>query len=263
MTLRERGRAAQVAKAFLTPGLRLRPNDLSSLFGGGPVWIAGPVGKVALYQEGRGPAVLFVHGWEGQVNDFAPLIRGCVHAGFRVIAVDLPGHGASDGATVSIPTCAESLMSAERALGEFYAVIGHSVGSLAAVHAAALGFHAKRMVLISSPARYEDYARKFGIRSGLSLEQTDEMIEMLEAMGTSIRSISLPAIAESLEQDALFIHSRDDRVVPFSEGLEGANAWRRTSFLQVDGLGHKRILQSSIVMEAALKFLTDGIHVAL
>jgi len=258
----ELGPAAKVAREFLTPARRPPSPCRESLFGGEVVWIGGPVGKIAVYRSGKGPAVVFVHGWEGQVGDFASLIRSSVHAGFQTIALDLPGHGASEGSTVSIPICAESLLSAQRALGGFHAVVGHSVGSVVAVQAAALGFRAKRLVLISTPARYEDHARIFCARAGLNSEQTEEMIEMLEAMGANVRSISIPAIARRLEQEALFIHSYDDRVVPISEGRESANAWKRGRFLEVDGFGHTRILGASVVIETVLKFLSYGIEVS-
>jgi len=258
----ELGPAAKVARAFLTPARRAPSPCQEFLFSGEAIWIDGPVGKLAVYRSGEGPAVVFVHGWEGQVGDFASLIRSCVHAGFQAIALDLPGHGASEGSTVSIPICAESLLSAQQALGGFHAVVGHSVGSVVAVQAATLGFRAKRMVLISTPARYEHCARIFCTRAGLNSEQTEEMIEMLEAMGTNVRSISIPAIAERLQQEALFIHSYDDRVVPISEGRESANAWKRGGFLEVVGFGHTRILGASVVIETVLKFLGNGIEIS-
>jgi haloalkane dehalogenase len=43
-----------------------------------------------------GEAVLLVHGWGGCVYSFAELIPALNHAGFRTVALDLPGHGLSD-----------------------------------------------------------------------------------------------------------------------------------------------------------------------
>jgi pimeloyl-ACP methyl ester carboxylesterase len=71
-----------------------------------------------------------------------------------------------------------------------------------------------------------------------------------------VRSISLPAVAPRLPQKALFIHSKDDAVIPVSDGLESALAWPESKFVEVDGLGHRRILRSPEVCEEALKFVS-------
>jgi len=243
--------------AFLTP-LRRRKSPPPALFpAGNSFWVAGPLGKISTIQVGRGPAVLLVHGWEGQPEDFAFVVPGLLQAGFRVIAFDLPAHGASDGTMASIPVCAASLLRIQQISGAVHAVVGHSVGSLIAVQAAALGLEVQRMVLISSPARYEVYARSFASQAGLNVSQTEEMIGVLESMDANVRRISIPEIAPRLSQEVLFIHSKDDRVVPISDGMESARAWRGANFLQLENLGHRRILRASVVHEAILKFISE------
>jgi pimeloyl-ACP methyl ester carboxylesterase len=83
------------------------------------------------------------------------------------------------------------------------------------------------------------------------------MIRILEAMNANVRRISIPEIAPRLTQPALFLHSKDDRVVPISDGVESARAWRGARWLEFEGLGHRRILRASVVHEAILKFLSD------
>jgi pimeloyl-ACP methyl ester carboxylesterase len=211
---------------------------------------------VAAIQLGNGPKVLLVHGWEGEVGDFSAFLPGLLEAGYGVIALDLPAHGASEGTTASISACVRSVLEVQRVCGELHAVIGHSVGCLIAAQAAGMGLDTKRMVLLCSPARYEDCARRFASRAGLDLKETEEMLVALEAMGAEVRSISLPAVAPRLRQKALFIHSKDDAMIPVSDGLESALAWPESKFVEVDGLGHRRILRSPEVCEEALKFVS-------
>jgi hypothetical protein len=39
-------------------------------------------GKLQAYQTGRGPTVVFVHGWGGGAYQFFPLMRGLARCGF-------------------------------------------------------------------------------------------------------------------------------------------------------------------------------------
>ena len=89
--------------------------------------------------EGDAPVLVLVHGagmdhtvWQLQTRYFA-------HHGRRVLAVDLPGHGRSDGMPVdSIAGIADWLIALLDALGvEKAALAGHSLGALAAVDCAA------------------------------------------------------------------------------------------------------------------------------
>ena len=248
--------ATAAATAFLTPSPQLRTAPPKPSDGSEPSWIDGPLGKVPVVQMGEGRATLLVHGWEGQVGDFSSLIRTFLPAGYRLIAFDLPGHGASEGTTASIPDCAETVLRIQKTFGPLHAVIGHSVGAAISVHAAGKGLHTKHMVLISAPSRYEDYARRFAIRLGLSSQQTEEMIRVLDDT-VDVHAVSIPETARRLSHRALFIHSMDDRVVPVSEGLANANAWPGARLLRVEGLGHRRILHSAVVLAAALRFISD------
>jgi len=58
--------------------------------------VAGPGGRLAVTHSGSGPPVLLLHGWLGDRADMLPLAAELA-AGHYVIAMDLRGHGASDG----------------------------------------------------------------------------------------------------------------------------------------------------------------------
>jgi pimeloyl-ACP methyl ester carboxylesterase len=55
-----------------------------------------PAGTLAVQAAGDGPAVLLVHGIPGSSDVWAEVSEGLVDAGFRVLAPDLLGFGASD-----------------------------------------------------------------------------------------------------------------------------------------------------------------------
>lgn len=85
------------------------------------------------------PAIAFVHGAANDHSVWALQSRYFAHHGFNVLAVDLPGHGRSEGpALTSVEAIAQWIVSAlDAAEVECAALVGHSLGSLASLAAAA------------------------------------------------------------------------------------------------------------------------------
>lgn len=85
------------------------------------------------------PTIVFIHGGEQDHSAWALQSRYMAHHGYGVLAVDLPGHGRSKGAALSrIEEMADWIVALLAAAGVRTAiVIGHSMGSLVALEAAA------------------------------------------------------------------------------------------------------------------------------
>ena len=82
--------------------------------------------------------IVFVHGAANDHSVWALQSRYFAHHGRNVLAVDLPGHGRSEGAPLpSVEAIADWLIALLDALGiESAALVGHSLGSLAVLEAA-------------------------------------------------------------------------------------------------------------------------------
>jgi len=85
------------------------------------------------------PCVVFVHGALHDHSVWTLLARWFAHHGHGVLAVDLPGHGRSAGAPLaSVEALADWLLALLDAAGvPRAALVGHSMGSLIALEAAA------------------------------------------------------------------------------------------------------------------------------
>ena len=85
------------------------------------------------------PCVVFIHGALNDHSVWTLLARWCAHHGFSVLAVDQPGHGRSAGAPLaSVEALADWVLALLDAAGvEKAALVGHSMGSLIALEAAA------------------------------------------------------------------------------------------------------------------------------
>ena len=95
------------------------------------------------------PAIVFVHGAASDHSVWALQSRYFAHHGFNVLAVDLPAHGRSGGAALaSVEAIADWIPQVLEAAGiEQAALVGHSLGSLAALACAAR--HADRITKIA------------------------------------------------------------------------------------------------------------------
>lgn len=91
--------------------------------------------------EGPGVPVVFIHGAQHDHSVWILQSRYLAHHGHPVFAVDLPGHGRSAGpAPGSVEAMADWVLEVLRAMGVAPAcLVGHSMGSLIAIEAAARG----------------------------------------------------------------------------------------------------------------------------
>jgi pimeloyl-ACP methyl ester carboxylesterase len=85
------------------------------------------------------PTVVFIHGGEQDHSAWGLQSRYLAHHGYGVLAVDLPGHGRSAGVALArIEDMADWIVALLDAAGvRSAALIGHSMGSLAALDCAA------------------------------------------------------------------------------------------------------------------------------
>ncbi len=85
------------------------------------------------------PVLVLVHGAGTDHTFWGLQTRYFAHHGFSVLAIDLPGHGRSDGPALdSIDACADWVWQVLDAVGAKQAALaGHSMGSLVALSAAA------------------------------------------------------------------------------------------------------------------------------
>ena len=105
--------------------------------------------------HGDEPAVVLVHGAGGDRTVWQLQTRWIAHHGYRAAAVDLPGHGGSEGpALKSIEEMGEWVARATEALGLAPAhLVGHSMGTFVVLEAAAQRSEAARSLVLLGTAR--------------------------------------------------------------------------------------------------------------
>lgn len=203
-----------------------------------------------------GPVVLAMHGWSGRATQFAAFIEPLLASGRQVVALEAPAHGQSPGNEAHVFAFTESILEIAAELKGLEAVIGHSMGGAAALHAVQLGLPAERVVTIGAPAALPRVLARFS--RWLSLPQAAErrfIAAVDRHVGIKSEELDFSRHAPQPGVSGLIVHDRDDREVPYSEAEALSAAWPQARLLATTGLGHGRVLADPDVVRTVTAFL--------
>ncbi|MGX5722661.1 alpha/beta hydrolase [Shinella zoogloeoides] len=208
--------------------------------------------------------VLVVHGWGSRTAYLAALTEGLVAAGHEVVALDLPGHGASRGRTLTLPMAVRAIDAAWQRFGGFDYFCGHSFGG-ASLACAASGLvpsvpahRPRRLVTIGSPSEmtwlFKDLGRllKLGPRAQAALESHVERIA-----GAPLSAFDAANGAGRLATPMLVLHAEDDKEVPALHARRYAAAGPNVTLEWANGFGHRRIVSAEPVIDRIVDFLAE------
>jgi pimeloyl-ACP methyl ester carboxylesterase len=254
--------AAWAERLFFTPPqARLSPRQRAVLEHGAPFTLQTGGRRVTGWSWGRGgsPTVFLMHGWGSRGGRLARFVGPLVAAGYRVVTHDAPGQGASDPGLTSMPEYARAFRAVADAAGPVHAVIAHSMGASATALAMAQGLAVPRAVFLAPVANPAAYVGPFAAALGLSPEIVRRLRERSERrIAFRWADLDIPALVRDREFDIplLIFHDREDRVVPWSDGVAIAAAWRGAELVGVTGLGHRGIVGDSGVVARTVEFVT-------
>lgn len=152
-----------------------------------PRTLPAPDGPVAVLDAGDGPAVLFVPGYTGTKEDFAPVLPLLAAAGLRAVAMDLPGQyetpGPDDPAAYTPDALAASVLAVAAGLDRPH-LVGHSFGGLVS-----------RAAVIAEPAA----ARSLVLMGSGPSAIGGNREERMAALEPVLAAGGMPAVYEALE----------------------------------------------------------------
>jgi len=236
------------------------------------------------------PAAVFLHGAGMDHTVWALQTRAIAHRGRSVLALDLPGHGASEGpALESIEAMADWVLAVLDDLGAPRArIAGHSMGSLVALETARrgvaridavalLGFVPEMAVhpdLISAARSGAHAALELMTSWGLAVRSQlghnlapglwlqGETLRLLErASNLSLASDLIAcaaykgsaAAAQAIRCPTLFLLGAEDRMTPAAKGKAFAETIPGASVTVLAGVGHMMMIEDPTGTLAALK----------
>lgn len=210
------------------------------------------------FAGGTGPTVVLVHGWAGRAADWRHLAAALIGGGWRVVAPDLPAHGATEGDTTdlfALGAAAAAVLRHERPA----AVVAHSLGFPVTLQALEQGAPTPDALVALAPGRRMRQALdRFTSQAGLGVALRDELDAALRRdYGDDVWDVlDVDRALPDLPMPGLVVHDADDADVPQADGVHIAHRWPGASFTATQGLGHRRILRDPHVhdlVRAALR----------
>jgi pimeloyl-ACP methyl ester carboxylesterase len=205
------------------------------------------------------PLVLLVHGWAGSAAQMRPLADALAAEGFDPVLLDFPAHGHSGGWRATLPQFARAIFAAASRLGPLHAVVAHSLGALAALHASASGLPVQRLALIAPSAPPAQFMAWFAESFGLPVHIGERMRAHIERReGVLLAEYEAAWLGPRLQQPTLLLHDEADSVAPFAASRRLAKAIPSLRLDAREGLGHRRILGDEGVAAAVAAHLRGG-----
>ena len=208
--------------------------------------------------------VLVLHGWASRTEYMKPLIESVRDAGYRVVALDLPGHGHSSGRRLTMLHALDAARVAGEWFGPFAAIVGHSFGGAVAANAVAgtvngiAPLAAERLVLIAAPSSMPAIFRDFSRTLNVGPKSYRVMAAQVERItGRPLDEFVASPEFGRHQPPTLVIHAPDDREVPPEHAEMYAASGDHVHLHWAEGLGHRRILTDAGVARLAVSFLSE------
>jgi pimeloyl-ACP methyl ester carboxylesterase len=206
--------------------------------------------KIYKYQWGKEnkKTALLIHGWEGRAGNFAGIIDDLIQNKYQVVAYDAPAHGKSSIKKTSMFEFAEFLES------EFtnimpQVIISHSFGS---VNAATIfrnnpEFNLDLWIMVTTPYNFMSRVNEISDYFGIKSKAKNELIKLIQNdTNEDINHLNMASYCQELSnvKKAIIVHSKTDKVLPIEGAREVTRAFKRSSLIELDNLGHYNILWS-------------------
>ena len=224
-----------------------------------------------------GPGVALIHGWESARDRLLPMAVFLNAAGFHCLAVDVRGHGANIAESLPI-TAAEfgsDALAAFRALAvrpevTDVALLGHSMGAIGAILAAAAEPRVAAVVATSTPAdpwrlTLQTFRlARLPIPSAIAWPLAWLTTRVyLRPRGHLMRNISASEALRSIDRPMLLVHGAADGVVPVAHlgrlAAVAERSGRDVETLVVDGGQHSWLYEFPEYRRSVAAFLARAL----
>jgi pimeloyl-ACP methyl ester carboxylesterase len=206
------------------------------------------------------PWVVLLHGWGSHAARFGNFIGPLRTAGYSVIGIDAPAHGASPGRQSDLLRFRDCLAEVLRTHSPVHGVIGHSLGggALLTVLAETSEHHPARICLFGVPSDMDYILESFALMLSLQEPAKASLRRRFEKrFGRTARDISVTAAAKHVRVPVLVVHDEDDNVAPIAQGLAVAAALPGARLWRTQGFGHSGALRDPATIECVVSFLKD------
>ncbi|MCU0418970.1 MAG: alpha/beta hydrolase [Cyclobacteriaceae bacterium] len=243
---------------FCTPrGAQIKPHQRAFLDSAHPLTLSVAGETIHGYRWGTGTRkVLFVHGWQSHSFRWKNYIQAMAGDEYTLYALDAPAHGRSEGRILHVPKYAEVINAFLNEVGEVDAIVGHSLGSFAALYALFQNptLPVRKLVITGTPGEVEEFMHHYRTTLGLSRRALQRIYQhFIGVVGHHPRFYSAARFAESLWLPGLIIHDKGDLDAPYRHAQAIQKNWSHAQLITTRGLGHN--LKSAEVIAHVVRFI--------
>lgn len=218
--------------------------------------------KIQGYRWGNGGRkLLLLHGWESHSYWWKSIVSTLSKEKYTIYSIDAPGHGLSEGSYNNIPHYSGLIEQIILQHGEFYAILGHSLGAFASAYTLHRAPHlsVSRFVAMAAPGEAKEFVDFYQKAVGLS-DRTMQVIGkyFVEKLGRAPDYFSLKEFTKTLELPGLIIHDTEDRDAPYKHAVAAHQNWKTSRMISTTGLGHN--LKSIELIKNVEEFLNQEVH---
>ena len=251
------------SKIFTTPVKHKLPNREASMYAAAvktPLLIPAIKKEVVVYEYGSAvenqKKILLVHGWSGRGTQLFKFADAFIAQGYSVISFDAPGHGDAKSNTAILPDFIASILFIQQQYGPFEAAVGHSLGGMAMLNSVPRGLNVTKMAVIGSADVVKDVIDEFIAAIGLKGKVANIMEKLFEKRTkSSMSDYSSYVSAQKITIPVLVIHDENDAEVSIDCAYHINENLQNGDLYITKGLGHRKILGSTEVINKAVEFL--------
>jgi pimeloyl-ACP methyl ester carboxylesterase len=213
------------------------------------------------WKWGKGPSILFVHGWNGRGIQFHRFFERVTKAGFSVVTFDAPAHGDSSGHTSSYFEWTDTIRAMLKSQHfEIVGMVGHSLGGSAVINALSKEQLSMPTALIAPVFKLKEVLYStFNLYGIPEAVYRRAIVEYERRFGYTMHNDNPHRLLPTLDNDLLVVHDRQDQAIPFQDSKDMARMWPNIHISETEGLGHRRILTDHDVVASVVEYLIDKI----
>ena len=214
-----------------------------------------PGGEICTYKTGKGPTVVFVHGWGGGAYQFFSLMRGVKECGFTALAFDHLGHQNSENKPATI----QQLISTTNYILQkviknhpngLTALVGHDIGCMVITNTKPELIRNLPLFFISPIFNYKLHFLKKLSKLNLHPDILKKYASQFTASyKKEYAKLELAKTLEKYSDVSVIAHDNNDTVAPISESIKFCKKLPITKLLITKEWDHDRIINSESVWQ--------------
>ena len=207
---------------------------------------------------GSKETILLIHGWESNANRWQGVIQYLKKHNYRIIALDAPGQGLSDGKELNAVLYSEFVHTVSNYFKPDF-LIGHSLGGMTlfyymAVHQPKF---VKKIVSLGAPNRFLRITDNYKQLISLTDKSYERFLaEFTKRFSIDPKSFNSSDFINKIVVPIGMIHDKKDNVVPYTDVLEITEQHPKIPLYTTQDLGHS--LYSDSVNEQIIYFLENN-----